>query len=69
MHNWAKTSFQETGIPVLPWPAKSHQLMLVENLWSIVDDFKNGLAPRNRADLISAIEAASRSSNNTLCGL
>ena len=58
VHNLARTSFQETGITVLPWPAKSPDLMPVENLWSIMDNFKNGLAPRNRTDLIIAIEAA-----------
>ena len=58
VHNLARTSFQETGITVLPWPAKSPDLMPVENLWSIMDNFKNSLAPRNHTDLIITIEAA-----------
>ena len=55
VHNLARTSFQETGITVLPWPAKSPDLMPVENLWSIMDNFKNVLALRNRTELVIAM--------------
>ena len=57
-HNLARRTFQQQNVRTLPWPAKSPDLNPIENLWNIMDQHKDRMRPRNRADLLSSIESA-----------
>ena len=48
--NW--TFFEEMGIQLLPWPSRSPDLNIIENVWSMLSSkVYDGLQPKNKQEL------------------